>query len=365
MVAGGVTSAYGDGLRMKPRAVLTTMALAAALACAGCQTPQVQAPLVPGSDFAGPSIREPAVPGVPGAFVVTDGGQLPFLRWGPLGSQPHTVIIALHGMNDHKASFRLAGPRWAEAGIETWAYDQRGFGQAPGRGEWAGTAKMVQDLRDVVDLVRKARPNARIAVIGESMGGSVAVAAFSSDNPPRADRVVLLAPGVWGWDSQSLFNRISLAVVARTFGNLTVEPPDFVARNILASDNLLELLRNGADPDSLLATRFSAIYGLVDLMQVASDNLGRTGRPTLLAYGSNDQVVEPGPMLKALKKAATAGELHTAWYDGGWHLLNRDLGAERVYGDVAAWLSVPDNGLSTLALPSGAPAIPVDGRDNR
>lgn len=340
-------------------------ALVGALACSACQTPHVQPPLVPAAGFAGPFILEPAGPGLPGALVVSDGAHLPFLRWGPWPGQPHTVIVALHGMNDHKASFRLAGPRWAETGMETWSYDQRGFGQAPGRGEWAGTQRMVQDLRDVVDLVRKARPGARIAVVGESMGGSVAIAAFASDDPPQAERLVLLAPGVWGWESQSLLNRISLSIVARTFGDLSVEPPDFVARNILASDNLLELLRNGADPDSLLATRFSAIHGLVDLMQTASDNLGRTRRPTLLAYGSHDQVVEVGPMRQALAKAGQSDDLQTAWYDGGWHLLNRDLGAERVYGDVEAWLSAPDGGLGMFALPSGAPSIPLVGRDNR
>jgi len=349
---------------MKPGR-LKSIVLVSALVCAGCQTPHVQSTLIPSSDFQGPFIREPVRAGVPGVFVVSDGGQLPFLRWGPAQQEPHTVIIALHGMNDHKASFRLAGPRWAQTGIETWAFDQRGFGQAPGRGVWAGTHRMVQDLRDVVDLVRKVRPGVRIAVVGESMGGSVAIAAFASDDPPEAERLVLLAPGVWGWESQSLPNRISLALLARAWGDLSLEPPDFVARNILASDNLLELLRNGADPDSLLATRVSAIYGLVDLMQTASDNLGRTGRPTLLAYGANDQVVEMGPMRRALQKAATSDNLRTAWYDGGWHLLNRDLGAEPVYADIAAWLSAPQDGLHSSVLPSGAPAIPVARRDIR
>lgn len=326
----------------------------AALTLSACSAPYIQPQLTPPPGFAGPSIVEPPRAGSPGAFIVQDGARLPYLRWSPVGAEPKIVIVALHGMNDHNASFRLAGPWWAAHGIETWSFDQRGFGQAPGRGKWAGEAAMVQDLRTVVDLVRARRPGARIAVVGESMGGSVAAAAFASEMPPHADQLVLLAPGVWGWSSQSLFNRTSLWIAARALGDLAVEAPDFIAKRIVASSNHLELYRNGRDPDSILATRFDAISGLVDLMQSASESLGRTKVPTLLLYGAHDQVVEPGPMRRALITAGEAPNLKTGYYPNGWHLLNRDLDAEVMYRDVAAWL-----GDETASLPSGAqPVLP-------
>lgn len=306
------------------------------LALAGCAAPHVQAPLTPPSGFQGPRIQ-PGAAGT-GVFVVGDGARLPYLRWTPAETEPWAVVVALHGMNDHAASFRLAGPWWAEHGIETWAYDQRGFGGAPGRGRWAGEAAMVEDLRVVVDLVRAARPGARVAVVGESMGGAVAVSAFASDRPPVADRVVLLAPAVWGWSSQTVFNRASLWATARLLGDRAVEPPAFVTRRIRASDNLLELLRMGRDPDMILATRFDTLAGLVDLMESASRNLGRTRAPTLLMYGGRDQVIQKGPMRLALDRAGSAPNLRTAGYPEGFHLLNRDLGAEAVFGDVAAYL---------------------------
>lgn len=327
----------------------------AAVTLAACSAPYIQPQLIPPAGFAGPAIVEPAHPGTPGAFVVQDGARLPYLRWSPEGGDPRVVIVALHGMNDSQASFRLAGPWWAERGIETWSFDQRGFGNAPGRGLWAGEATMVEDLRTVVDLVRAERPNARIAVVGESMGGSVAAAAFASDNPPRADQLALLAPGVWGWSSQNLLNRTSLWVAARLLGEVKVEPPEFISRRIIASSNHLELYRTGLDPASILATRFDAVSGLVSLMETASNSLGRTSVPTLLLYGAHDQVVEPGPMRRALRIAGEAPNLRTGYYPAGWHLLNRDLDAEIVYRDVAAWLED-----KKAPLPSGAgPVLPA------
>ncbi|WGM31785.1 alpha/beta fold hydrolase [Brevundimonas sp. NIBR11] len=313
------------------------------LTLAACATPQVQASLTPPAGFAGPRIEA-------NAFVVDDGGRLPYLRWGP--AEPEAVVIGLHGMNDHAAAFRLAGPYWAEHGIATYAYDQRGFGDAPGRGVWAGEARMAEDLRTVVALIRARHPNARIAVAGESMGGAVAVSTFASDRPPFADQLILLAPAVWGWSSQDPLNRVSLWTAARLMGSRSIEPPEWAVRHIRATDNLMELVANGADPGFIRATRFDALYGLVDLMESATRKLGEVKAPTLLMYGAHDQIIEKRPMRRALIRAGNPPNLRTAWYPQGWHLLNRDLQAEVVFRDVEAVLRDPN-----AVLPSGAGSV--------
>ena len=112
-------------MTLRARAVLSLL-----LTLAACATPAIQPPMTPPPGFAGPSLAADAV-------IMDDGVRLPLARWAPEG-EPWAVIVALHGMNDSRASFRLAGPWWAEQGIETGAIDQRGFGEAPGRGVWAG-----------------------------------------------------------------------------------------------------------------------------------------------------------------------------------------------------------------------------------
>lgn len=324
-------------------------ALFCTLALAACATPAVQPPLMPPATFAGPALEDRTL-------VMEDGARLPLARWAPTdGSEPWAVLIALHGMNDSRASFRLAGPWWAERGIETWAIDQRGFGQAPGRGVWAGEARMTEDVRTAVLIARARYPRATIAVVGESMGGSVAVAAFGSDRPPLADRVILLAPGVWGWSAQGLLNSSALWIAARVAGPRAVEAPEWAIRDHPASDNRVELFRNGRDPNSIISTRFDTLYGLVDLMQSASVKLGRIQAPTLLLYGANDNVVEKGPMRRALEQAGDSPNFRTGYYPNGWHILDRDLQAETVYRDVEAWLRNAD-----APLPSGAePVMPA------
>lgn len=315
------------------------------LTLAACATPAVQPPLTPPPGFAGPALEAEAL-------LMDDGARLPLALWAPETGDPWAVIIALHGMNDSRAAFRLAGPWWAERGIETWSVDQRGFGDAPGRGVWAGEGRMTDDLRTAVSLARARHPRAIVAVVGESMGGAVAIAAFASDRPPAADRLVLLAPAVWGWTAQGPINSASLWVTARLMGDRAVDVPEWAVRDRFASDNRVELFRNGRDPASILSTRFDALYGLVDLMEAASMRLGDLRAPTLLLYGARDAVIQQTPMRQALERAGERAGLRTGFYANGWHLLNRDLQAEAVYRDVEVWLR--DAG---APLPSGAPPV--------
>ena len=64
----------------------------------------------------------------PDAFVSFDGSRLGLTQWEAQGP-PKAVLIGVHGMNDYARAFALAAPYWAQNGVTTYAYDQRGFGQ--------------------------------------------------------------------------------------------------------------------------------------------------------------------------------------------------------------------------------------------
>jgi alpha-beta hydrolase superfamily lysophospholipase len=202
---------------MRPFAFV--FALLALVACA----PVVQRPQLPPPSFAGPRLEGDR-------FVSFDGAALGFSHWDvPGGAQPWAVVVGLHGMDDYANAFHLAGPYWASRGIATYAYDQRGFGRSPDRGVWGGDALMTEDLRTFTALIRARFPHATIAVVGESLGGAVAIEAFASDRPPAADRLVLDAPAVWGWSSQPLAYQLALQAAAHLAPAKVFTPPGFNA----------------------------------------------------------------------------------------------------------------------------------------
>ena len=323
---------------MKRRAfLLSTLALSA---CA----PMVQEARPRDQAFSGPRL-------LGDAFECFDGTRLPMQVWAAAG-EPWAVIVGLHGMNDYANAFHLAASVWAAQGVTTYAYDQRGFGRATGRGVWAGRELMTEDLRVLTSLVRQRHPHALIAVAGISMGGSVAIEAFASDRPPEAHRLVLLAPAVWGWSSQPLAYKTLLWIAAHTVPGMVLEPPDSVLKKIRATDNIEELRRMARDRNLIWGARPDAIYGLVDLMERASDDISRLVVPTLYLSGAHDEIITRKPTFAAVRGRSPA--VRTAWYPDGWHLLLVDRQRERVLGDVLAFLRDPD-----VPMPSGVGPIPA------
>ncbi|MDP1632926.1 MAG: lysophospholipase [Caulobacter sp.] len=318
------------------------LVFAGAAALAGC-APTVQLAGSPGPGFSGPRLEGDV-------FVSFDGARLGLTRWAA-PSGPTAVVVSLHGMNDYANAFHFAAPVWAARGIATYAFDQRGFGRSPGRGIWGGETLMTEDLRLFVDLVKSRHPGVPVVVAGESMGGAVAIAAFASDRPPAADRLVLMAPAVWGWSRQPLPYKTALWFTAHLAGETVLRPPGWVTDRVHPSDNYEELVAMGRDPLMIWGARNDTLYGLVDLMESAWAGIGRIAAPVGYFYGAHDEVIPKRPSFEAAGLLKSTDR--TAYYANGYHLLMRDKQRAAVIADVAAFILDP-----TAPLVSGVPAMP-------
>ncbi len=286
-------------------------------------------------------------------FIAQDGARLGLTVWPAAGeTEPEYVVVGIHGMNDFANAFHMAGPYWAERGVTTYAYDQRGFGRSPAKGIWPEEELMREDLRTAVAVARRMHPDATITVVGISMGGSVALSAFGSDRPPEADRLIASGPGLRGWGAVNPLYQMSLWLSTHTRPGWVVQPPKRFVR-IEPSDNIEMLQRTWSDPRMTRENRIDQVYGVVSLMETAHDRIGRlpAGLPVLLAYGANDYVIPEGGVKRTARKLPQ--HARTVYYEKGYHMLLRDLQAETVHADYLAFMMAPDT-----ELPSGAPEWP-------
>lgn len=313
-------------------------------ALAAC-VPTVQRAARPSADFQGPRFEVAAE-----RFVSFDGAELGLSAWLPPAAQETTtVIVALHGMNDYANAFYLAGPWFAERGVAFYAYDARGFGRSPRRGVWGGEPLLTEDLRTAVAVARRAHPSARIAVMGDSMGAATVMAAFGAENAPSVDRVLLVAPGVWGWSTLPDAYAMTLWISAHTFPWQPVKPtPNMRPR--VSTDNRDALVRAGRDPNMIWSTRIDAVYGLVSLMERASDRAPNLGGDVLFLYGARDDIIPRRSAENAARRLPAGAR--TALYADGYHWLLRDNQRETVYIDILAFLQDPD-----AQLPSQSPPL--------
>jgi len=298
-------------------------------------------------------------------FTSFDGAKLGLSTWksdpqpeegsGPSADTPETVIIAVHGMNDYAGAFRAAGTWWAEHGAIVYAYDQRGFGRSPGSGIWPRHEVMRKDLATAISVARARHPGARIAVVGESMGASVAITAFAEGTPPGADVLVLSGPGLYGWGVLPWYYSMSLWTSAHVRPSWVVVPPKEV--HIVATDNNEKMREMWFDPNVQKSNRIDSVYGVVSIMEEADAKISKLPKsvPTLLLYGANDQVIPPMGLQRAAKKLPPF--VKTAYYAKGYHMLMNDLQAETVWSDVLSFIERPD-----APLPSHSPPLPWTAR---
>lgn len=296
----------------------------------------------------GDAVYEPRVDIVAASTtaVMSDGATLPMQVF--QAKEPRAVIVALHGFNDYSGAFAEPGPGpWlAGQGITLYAMDQRGFGRAPGRGLWAGDARLAEDAATLVRLVRERHPGLPVYLLGNSMGGAVAMRTMTLAEPPDVDGLILVAPAVWGWKAMNDFYSVVLWAAARLAPSYTLTGGGL---EIMPSDNIEMLRALGRDPLVIKGAQIGTIYGLVNLMDSAYASASRIDVPVLLLYGAKDEIV-PAPPVDDVKRAMAAANIDVTnvCYAEGYHMLLRDLQRETVWRDIASW--VEDR---TRPLPSG------------
>src|SRR6185369_7143435 len=87
------------------------------------------------------------------AIIASDGTRLPLKIWLPDGP-PKAVVLGLHGYGDYSRAFDKPGALWAQSGIATYAYDQRGFGATASFNRWSGVPVMIDDMKAAIALLR-------------------------------------------------------------------------------------------------------------------------------------------------------------------------------------------------------------------
>ncbi|MCW5733186.1 MAG: lysophospholipase [Enhydrobacter sp.] len=280
-------------------------------------------------------------------YVAADGAALPFAVWPAAGDEaPSAVILGLHGFGDYRNAFEEPARIWSAAGIATYAYDQRGFGQSPTRGRWPGTDTLADDAIAVASLVRARHPGVPFYVVGESMGGAVAL--IAADRGLETDGLVLSAAAVRSRESLGPLASAGLWFFAHTIPWMPAGPTSI---DFKPTDNPKTIEKLQKDPLMLRQPRFDMGYGLVELMDAAREAAGRVNQPYMMLHGMGDRLVPTESVKIAIEVMPPRRDSKLAFYKNGYHLLMRDKDGPKVAADVAAWMSNHET-----ELPSGADA---------
>lgn len=265
----------------------------------------------------GPEVLSPEALADPDGFFVALDGETLYAVHTP-GEGP--AVLLLHGFGGSTVTWRETMPALAAAGYDVYALDLRGFGLSD-KGYAADYSHPAQARRVVAWM--DAVGLGRVALVGHSMGGSVA-AHVALSAPDRVSRLVLVDAALLEQDAGGTVPRGLLDVpFLRRWAQLGLRraAPDYVD----------DLLRDAASNDGALSPELMAGYqralrtpewelGLLGILRDGNRNtppVRQLQMPTLIIWGARDTWVPPenGAQLEAVIPEAERVEL-----DGVGHL---------------------------------------------
>lgn len=147
----------------------------------------------------------------PRSFYVRPFTDAPGLVWLNPAVKQVGIVVALHGLSLEHSSYDALGKELADAGFCTVAFDVRGFGvyrQALGA-EQLDFDSCMRDLQLLVGAIRGDSPGVPLFMLGESMGGAIAVQ-FAARNPQLVDGLVASVPAGKRFKQGSMTLKVAL-----------------------------------------------------------------------------------------------------------------------------------------------------------
>ena len=219
------------------------------------------------------------------------GGDVPIASWHDQTVEPWAALLCIHGLGLHKESFAPLGKRLSSLGIATYAMDVRGFGS------WMNTKEhrqvdFEQTMRDVLaslKAMRQAHPDLPIVILGESMGGAIALQA-AAIYPDEIDGLIACVPSGDRFGNKSTSMKVAMAFVR------SPNKPMAIGRKIVKQASTDQELRQDWSDDTQARLELSP-RELMQFQLFMNQNLVRAkdirSTPTLIVQGANDHLVKP------------------------------------------------------------------------
>jgi acylglycerol lipase len=266
-------------------------------------------------------------------FVGAGGARL-FCRHARPGGAPRAALIALHGLGDHSGLYPMLPEAFLPLGIEIFAPDLRGNGQSPGQRAYLDRwSELREDLRRLVIRVRAERPAIPLFLLGNSLGGLV-VLDYALHHPEGVRGVI---------------------AVSTPLGDLGVPRPLMALGRVLSRwwprfslNTGMDLSGLARDPEVAERVRRDPLFHRKGTARLSTEITATIERvqagapafpvPMLVLHGGADRMVPPEGSRRFVD-AAGQPDRRLIEYPEGYHALLADVGADRVLGDIAEWMT--------------------------
>ncbi|MFH0914646.1 MAG: alpha/beta hydrolase [Chloroflexota bacterium] len=248
---------------------------------------------------------------------------------------PKAVLVIAHGLAEHCGRYANLVNYFVPRDYAIFSFDQRGHGKSEGlRGHVERFSDYLSDLDTFLNLVRLKCGDARIFLIGHSMGGTIATAYAVEHQDALAGLVV--SGAVLKVNSNVPPSAIAvsqvLSVLLPKTGVMTLD-----ASALSRDEAVVDAYRG--DP-LVYRDKIRARLGveLMKAMESLERQMPRVKLPTLIMHGTADRLSPPAGSQMLYQRLGSSDKT-LKLYDGFYHEIFNEPGHQQVLADLETWLA--------------------------
>lgn len=268
-------------------------------------------------------------------------------------TQPKGIVMIIHGTSLHSGLYGKLGKTLADEGFLVQGIDLQGWGQSQSKGAKGFVTSFDDYVLDVSTYINRFKldyPAAPIYLVGESLGGTVAV--YGSLKHQLAINGIITSgvgykpnPALLGIRAPGFINNMNQTMGEMwggVFPNWPAVPSDIGIRTVIEDDTLQDKLLN--DPHVTHGWLPAAyITALISASDYISENLEALDTPILLLHGEHDSLI-PLESSKEIYQHASSSDKTLKVYNSEHAVLLEPEHVQAVK-DIKHWLNerVTDN----------------------
>lgn len=260
--------------------------------------------------------------------------KVPYRAWIPF-EKPQQVLLCIHGLGFSSASFAGFGRAMARNGFAVYAIDVRGFG------EWMNSKEnrvdfegCLNDVESALKMLKKNYPGTPIALVGESMGGAIALAA-TSRNPQLVSGVISSVP------SSDRYAKLESVLIVGAHYLTNKDKPMDVAPEVVQRATANKALQQKMQTEPLNRMKLTPkeLKQFNEFMKGNNDSAALVEKtPVLLLAGFKDKLVKPEGTIELFNNISTNDKLLLIIGDGEHLLLEENQLTGQLESLIVDWL---------------------------
>lgn len=215
---------------------------------------------------------------------------LPLISWQP-EKQPKAVILCIHGLGLENRAFESFARQMIERDFTVFALDARGFGawQSEIGSETVNFDDTLQDIRAVIRLIKRKTPGLPVFLLGESMGGAIALRA-ASEYGRELTGIISSVPSAERYGERKM--AVSVAAHFLRNPNKAFNIGEQVTKQATSKPLVRKLWK--ADPKARTSLSAKELINFDNFMHDTEDHCSEIkSTPVLVVQGLADKLVKP------------------------------------------------------------------------